>query len=468
MQILKRAHARIGSGIGLLALSLVSALLPAPAFAHAFGQQYTLPLPINFYIFGGGAAVFASFVILSLFSGPGSQELRFERDYRAWPSSRAGVLVLRTIGIFVLLAAIFTGFFGSQDVTKNPALFLFWVGLLLVMTYMSALISGLWQRLDPFHVLVGLVFREGYRPFATFPAWLRALPALLFYYWLIWFELLSYGAGAIPTNVALMLLVYLIIAFVGSAIFGTRDWFRYGDFFSVFFSIIGRFAPLSLEEDRTRMIWPGERLIEKKAENFTVLLFVLLGLASTAFDGLHDTTPWVRFFSAHPALETNYEALMIAVLALSPFVFLGIFALAVYLMRLITREGNFLDLLLSFAYSLVPIAIAYNVAHYFTLIVSEGQNFVGQLSDPFALGWNIFGTAGMTYNPDSLSAVTIWYVQVGAIVIGHIIATYIAHRIALREYSARWQVVLGQIPMMALMIFYTGFGLWILSLPFGV
>lgn len=441
-------------------------LAPSVAFAHAFGQQYSLPLPLNLYIMGGGAAVFASFVILSLFSAPDSKEIHFERVYRPWPGSKAGAWLLRGAGLIALFAALSTGFFGSQDVTKNPALFLFWIALMLIITYASALVSGLWQRVDPFRALVGLIFAPHYQPLAKFPRSLRFVPALVFYYWLIWFELLSYGAGAVPIDVALMLLVYLMIAFFGAGIFGAEEWFRYGDFFSVFFSLIGEFAPVSLEDARTRITWPGERLIEEKVESFALLIFVLLGLSSTAFDGLHDTLPWVRFFSAHPELQTNYQALMIALLVLSPLFFLALYSIAVFLMRVIAREGRIGALLLSFAYSLVPIAIAYNVAHYFTLIISEGENFIGQLSDPFGLGWNLFGTAGFVYNPDSISAVTVWYVQLGAIVLGHIVATYIAHRIAMREYKTRWQVIAGQLPMMALMVFYTSFGLWILSLPF--
>jgi Cupredoxin-like domain len=48
----------------------------------------------------------------------------------------------------------------------------------------------------------------------------------------------------------------------------------------------------------------------------------------------------------------------------------------------------------AYAFSLVPIAVAYQVAHYYTLLLVQGQAFVARLSDPFGWGWNLFGTVG--------------------------------------------------------------------------
>ena len=46
-----------------------------------------------------------------------------------------------------------------------------------------------------------------------------------------------------------------------------------------------------------------------------------------------------------------------------------------------------------FAHTLVPIALAYAVAHYLTLIIFEGQQLISAISDPFGLGWDLLGTA---------------------------------------------------------------------------
>jgi hypothetical protein len=461
-----RRRTRIVRRAGLLA----PLLLPLPVFAHAFGQQYTLPLPVSLYVLGAGAAIIASFAILSLFSAPEREPAGrvIAVALPQWLRTRAATLALRSFGVLMLVVTIVTGFFGSQDASKNPALILFWIGLVLVVVYASALVAGLWERVDPFRSLVAPFFGSGYRPLFEFPKWLRYVPALAFFYGLLWLELLSYGAGAQPANIALLLVAYLVVTYFGVGMFGTDAWFRWGDYFSVFFGVVGRFAPVALSEDSVRLNAPGERLVARVPDSPTLLVFILLMLSSTSFDGLRDTQPWVRFFSAHPSLSGNYSDIVLMMLLLSPLVFLVLYVLAVYLMRLITRRRDTLVLVMRFSYSLVPIAIAYSAAHYLSLVISEGQNMIPMLSDPLGRGMDLFGTADYVYNPSLLSAGAIWYIQVGSIVLGHIAATYVAHRIAQSEFTSRSHVIVGQLPMLALMVLYTGFGLWILSLPYAV
>ena len=37
------------------------------AQAHGFGQRYDLPIPLSFYVFGAGATVLLSFVLVAMF-----------------------------------------------------------------------------------------------------------------------------------------------------------------------------------------------------------------------------------------------------------------------------------------------------------------------------------------------------------------------------------------------------------------
>ena len=55
--------------------------------------------------------------------------------------------------------------------------------------------------------------------------------------------------------------------------------------------------------------------------------------------------------------------------------------------------------------------------------------------------------------------------HVTAIVLGHVIAVYVAHIMALRVFETPRQAVLSQIPMLILMVAYTMVSLWILSQP---
>jgi len=456
---------KLTRGAGLFALLLV----PAAASAHAFGQQYTLPLPLSLYMVGAGAALVASFAILGLFSHPGGHTRTYVKEDSISESLSRGIsLVLRILGMLIFFFALGTAFFGSVEAGENPSLFLFWIGLLLMVTYASAIVAGLWKRLDPFRALARLVLGKHYEPLFVFPEWLRYVPALTVYLSILWLELLSFGAGSIPHNIGYTLLGYLALTLFGVGLFGYKQWFRYGDFFSVFFGVVERFAPFQLNNRALTIAPPGERSLER-ADSLVFLVFILLMLSSTAFDAVRETQMWFDILSAHTLVLQNFELVSTMVLIVSPLAFLALYAAAISLMCVITKiPSRFSEMLLRFAFSLIPIVVAYNFAHYFTLILMEGQNFIPMLSDPLAQGWNLFGTADYVFDPGIIDAGVVWYTQVGAILVGHIVATYIAHRIALREFASRAHIILGQIPMLVLMIFYTGFGLWILSLPFSL
>ena len=209
---------------------------------------------------------------------------------------------------------------------------------------------------------------------------------------------------------------------------------------------------------------PGERLVEKHVANVPLLLFILFILASTAFDGLQETQIWWSTMYHFPVQINLYPIERTLVLALSPLIFFALYSVAIYLMKVLTASVKpYTALALRFGYSLIPIAVPYNFAHYFMILVNESQTLVAQVSDPFATGADFFGTAQSSISITLVSAKAVWYTQLSTIIVGHIIATHIAHRIALREFDSRRHVIVGQLPILLLMVFYTVFGLWILS-----
>jgi hypothetical protein len=136
-------------------------------------------------------------------------------------------------------------------------------------------------------------------------------------------------------------------------------------------------------------------------------------------------------------------------------------------MKLLTQaQSPTLVLAQKFAFSIVPIAVVYNTAHYYTLLLTQGQAVVTLASDPFGLGWNIFGTAGFVPNVSIIRADLIWYSQVFLIVLGHVAAVYLAHSTALKIFKKPRLAIISQLPMLVLMVSYTLIGLWILSQPY--
>ena len=149
-----------------------------------------------------------------------------------------------------------------------------------------------------------------------------------------------------------------------------------------------------------------------------------------------------------------------------PLVFMGVYlAFSMFMAAVSGKSPPVGDVARAFVYSLVPIALAYHLAHFFSFLLIQGQLVIPLSSDPFGYGWNIFGTAGYRINIGIVDARLAWFTAVGAIVMGHIIAVYLAHVISLRTMNAGRAALRSQYPMLALMVGYTMVSLWILAQP---
>jgi hypothetical protein len=150
----------------------------------------------------------------------------------------------------------------------------------------------------------------------------------------------------------------------------------------------------------------------------------------------------------------------------SPLLYLALYVFFVWLMKMVAGSGRSMrELSLQFAFSLIPIAIVYNVSHYYTLLITEAPLMLRLISDPFGFGWNLFGTARIESTQVIILADNVWHTQVGLILFGHIVSVYLAHLQALRLFPGGRHAVRSQMPMLALMVLFTTAGLWILSLP---
>ena len=117
----------------------------------------------------------------------------------------------------------------------------------------------------------------------------------------------------------------------------------------------------------------------------------------------------------------------------------------------------------AFVHSLVPIALAYVAAHYFTLLLFQGQALGYLVSDPLGDGSDLFGTADSQIDYTLIGANATWYWQVGFVVAGHVTALTLAHDRALAIYDKARLAVRSQYWMLAVMIGFTSLALWLLS-----
>ncbi len=117
----------------------------------------------------------------------------------------------------------------------------------------------------------------------------------------------------------------------------------------------------------------------------------------------------------------------------------------------------------AFVHSLIPIALVYVAAHYFTFLIFEGQAITYLASDPLGQGWDLFGTATGAVDYSILSQENAWYLEVGFVVIGHVAALALAHDRALALYPDTRLAVRSQYWMLGIMVGFTTLALWLLA-----
>jgi hypothetical protein len=466
----------------LLAITFVTPfIIPEPAFAHAFGQTYTLPIPSWIFLYGGSATVALSFLLVTFFVGQKEEQANPKQlDISSNPivkllTSKTVVRLGKILSALTLALLILAGFLGTQNTTTNIAPTLFWVAFLLGFTYITAVFGNLWSVISPFSVLASWIEnRIGTHRLnrLKYPKWLSYSPSIIFYYLLIYNELLSGGQSAIPEVLAKLVLLYTVVTVACAIAFGPETWFKYGEFLGVFFRLVGKISPVYKNQDKIYLRLPFSGLLNDSADSGWVVLFILFMLASTAFDGFRGTTIWFQWdLSAYDYYsmfgQPGYQVFHAVALAFAPLVFLAAYLLAITGMKLLTKNtGGTWDLAKKYAFSLIPIAVVYNLAHYYTLLLTQGQTLLALVSDPLGQGWNFFGTATIVPNPALIRADYVWYSQVFFIVTGHVVAVLISHMIAVRTEKTTKTATLGQIPLLVLMVAYTITGLWILSQPY--
>lgn len=458
----------------ILVFILLPFLYPEFTFAHAFGTLYNLPVPFWLYLYGGAATIIISFFIIGFFL----QDTKpiMNRKPQDLTKTFYGKLIcsfplrylLKGVSLFLFFLTIVSGFIGTDIAIFNFNMNFFWIFFMLGLTYLTIFLGNIWPILNPWKTLLEIAEALFHRPFTerlSYPTWLSYSPALLFYLILIWLELISQTS---PFSLSLILSEYTLLTFLGVFFLGKQVWFQYADFFSVFFRLVGYISPFTYSKGRINLQLPFQELLKEKASHFSLLFFTIFMLSSTAYDGFRETKPAGEMFHGiqHVMNGLSFSQYEIILYFLTPLVFVLLYFTFIYLTKLVTHTSySVKELSLRFAFSLIPIAVVYNIAHYYTLILTEGQNMIRLISDPFGKKWDLFGTAHYPINLKIVDAGFTWHAQVGLIVFGHIVAVYVAHIISLYTFKNQKKAILSQIPMLILMVTYTIFGLWILSQP---
>lgn len=462
---------------GAAAALAVFALLPQAAGAHGLVGRADLPIPT--WLFGWAAAIVlgASFAALSALW----REPRFEqpRERRVARLPRAVDFVGGALGIAFFGIVVYAGFAGSDVPTANLAptsiYVIFWVGPVVL----SVLFGDVFRAFNPWRSVavavawvgraVGLGGRLRTRPY---PERLGRWPAAFGILAFAWMELAYPPVERTdPSHLAVIAIVYAAVQLAGMALYGIEAWSRRGDAFGVYFNLFARLSPWARREGVLYLRPPlsGAPSWDGMVSGSAALLCVAIG--STSFDGFSNGPAWADLSPDLQSLFKDLGAGQELALELASTVgllaFIGLIALfyrfGIQGMKTVGRGHDAHDLLGRFAHSLIPIAFAYAVAHYFSLLVYQSQAMGYLISDPLGKGSDLFGTAGAGIDYNVISGSGIWYVQVGALVCGHVAGLVLAHDRALSTYSEPSEANRSQYWMLVVMVGFTSLGLWLLS-----
>jgi hypothetical protein len=458
-------------------------LLP---FAHALAARQDLPVPAWLFAWGASIVLIVSFFALSVsWRAP-----RFEQD--RWRPLRAGLsrallgppaqIAYGLIGVFLLGLAVYAGLRGTEAPDRNFALTFLFVTAWLGIPLLSVLLGDVFRPFNPWRAVgraigTGFTALAGQRPaHLRYPEALGRWPAAIGLIAFVWLEIV-YGAsggvaiGLSPHAAGVAALVYSGYTLAMMALFGTERWCRAGEVFSVYFGMFGRLGCFGVEDGRLGVRRPFSAATSWATVPGSVAV-VIASIATTSFDGAQEG-------AFKGAMEGIFERLvdsgagLTAALRLTDTLFILLCFAGIGLVYLIGVRGmasvsgapSPRKLRDGFAHTLIPIAFAYLVAHYFSLFVFQEQaQFTYLLSDPLGTGaTDLFGTASSGIDFQLLSANAIWYVQVGALVVGHVVGLTLAHDRATAYWGDYRQAARSQYWMLAVMVAFTCFGLYLLS-----
>jgi hypothetical protein len=455
-------------------------------------------LPLWLWLTGAGATIVLTFVVMAVFFRETSGAERYPTiDLPRALATPALASILRALAVLLFVVSIVAGFVGSEDPYSNLITPMVWVVWWVGVAFTSAFVGDVWAVADPLRTMfrgaqwlwLRATGRELSRGLQA-PRWLGAWPAALLFLAFAWCELI-WADKDVPVRLATVIAAYAACTWLGMFLFGRDRWIAHGEAFATAFGVLARFAPVEWDArtGRLRLRPFGAGLRTAQAVSWSFMVFVILMLSTVTYDGFQETALMQRidtFAQSSHALATLLfelsewgfdESRVTRTFMLVAFAvaFVAIFHATSWLMLRWTAaaggpDGRRPDLTASiaarsFVLTLVPIAVAYHLSHYFSLLLTAGQFAIPLVSDPFGWGWNLFGTAGYRIDLAVVSPYVFWYGAVVLIVVGHVIAVYLAHVAALRLFGSARAALASQVPMLALMVGYTTLSLWILAQP---
>jgi hypothetical protein len=451
------------------ALALVGAIAFAgtcfagTALAHGGSLRTeggSLSVPTWLFLLTGGGVVGASFLLASFVT-----DRALIRAIHSWRRVAGAPLaglttVTRVASVAALIGVVVVGFVGPAEPLRNAAVMVVWVGWWAGYVATVYLLGNSWPALNPWRAMTEWLPSLD----RDYPEKWGAWPSVVGLLGLVWLEVVS-PLSDDAQLLAAVILGYSAITLAGAWAFGPGPWFGNVDPVARVFRYYGRVAPIrwtdGTEDGESRgfeLRPPGAALSEPRlADGRDEVAFLVAILWVTTFDGFVGTPLWADV--ARAVVEAGIPpAVLYPVALLAGYgLFLGAYRLASRYARqtadtYLTAEA----IARRFVPSLLPIAAGYHLAHFLGYFISLSPALVASVLNPL--------------NPPINPTVIVlpgWFggLAIAFVLLGHLLAVWVAHASAYEVFPGRLQAVRSQYPFVTVMVLYTMTSLWIVSAP---
>ena len=376
-------------------------------FHHGIGSVGDLPIPFETVLNVSAWVIILTFVFLKI----------------SWKKS---VLVQKEViveqrqpwlgkmfGVFILSLLILPGLIGNEEAKTSITPLIIWVFLWIGVPVLGLVFGDIYSKFNPLSIIPSPEKKPS-------TVWFAAALFL----GLTWFELVWRKPGN-PTHIGIVFILLMLITT------GTR--------------II--FGKASIEVDPLHLLHHlyaklrftvSKPIYKNMLENIANLsnfkgmeYFILLMIGTVTYDGLRGTTFWYNLFGSS-TLDITFSTFAFFGINI---VIIGSYRFACWFALKVSGEKQDLNnISLLFGHTMLPIAFAYHVTHYLSLLLYESQTILYRLNDPYGIGWNLFGINDVSINY-FLTPVALWGIQVFVTLAGHMLSVVLAHDLAIKLFG---------------------------------
>tara|TARA_B000000477_G_scaffold122129_1_gene125679 strand:+ start:2280 stop:3524 length:1245 start_codon:yes stop_codon:yes gene_type:complete len=382
-------------------------LNPISQIKHGIINVGDLPIPFDIVLNAAVLVVVLTFVFLKV--SWKESILTSKESLFSTKQSLTGKL----FGLLILLFLTVPGLINNEPAKTSISPLILWIFLWVAVPVLGLFFGDLYAKFNPLAIIVN---REGVSQNVYFASFL--------FLGLTWFELVWNKPGN-PRHIGVVFLILLTVV-----------------------TILQKFYKKTIIEVDPLLLLHhlySKMRITNKSPVFKTLLnnisnlaqlkgmeyFILLMIGTVTYDGLRETTFWFNLFGSQ-TYETFFSTVAFLLMNLLIIVFYR-FA-CFFAIRVSGEKLDLNDISLKFGHTMLPIAFAYHVTHYLSLLLFEFQTVLYRLNDPFGFGWNLFNIQEPVVDY-FIEPIVLWIIMVIVTLAGHMLSVVLAHDLSVKLFG---------------------------------